>query len=297
LKKLAEDDNFYGLHIIQPTERTFALVALLQTSIPTVVDKILNRFRQQWFGEWNDTQKEEMATTIFKSEIISLLFPLSRTGQKANWSWRYKGEWKQDRFGVFNLLDGAPERYNADFPKRSLVISVGSKESGLMRFQSPEETHLDWRFYFSYERKATVVPQVLTAIAGTNQVDFHLQLGRSFEGEYPTSFGLLRKVMASDQCSVCTLLSLSHYIQDWLSKNPEVSKADRSRLEHHRQECHQYAMRLLFPAISPQTWEIVGLKGVSGSDSKLIESVFYQKCKALFTDYKSFYNSLNPTVT
>jgi len=296
LKKLAEDDNFYGLHIIQPTERTFALVALLQTSIPTVVDKILNRFRQQWFGEWNDTQKEEMATTIFKSEIISLLFPVSRTGQKANWSWRYKGEWKQDRFGVFNLLDGAPERYNADFPKRSLVISVGSKESGLMRFQSPEETHLDWRFYFSYERKATVVPQVLTAIAGTNQVDFHLQLGRSFEGEYPTSFGLLRKVMASEQCSVCTLLSLSHYIQDWLSKNPEVSKADRSRLEHHRQECHQYAMRLLFPAISPQTWEIGGLKGVNGSDSKLIESVFYQKCKALFTNYKSFYNSLNPTL-
>jgi hypothetical protein len=89
---------------------------------------------------------------------------------------------------------------------------------------------------------------------------------------------------------------LSHYIQDWLSKNPEVSKADRSRLEHHRQECHQYAMRLLFPAISPQTWEIVGLKGVNGSESKLIESVFYQKCKALFVDYKSFYNSLNPTL-
>ena len=296
LKKLADDDNFYGLHIIQPTERSFALVALLQTSIPTVVDKILNRFRQQWFGEWNDTQKEEMATTIFKSEIISLLFPLSRTGQKANWSWRYKDEWKEDRFGFFNLLNGAPERYNAEFPKRSIVISVGSEKSGLMRFQSPEETHLDWRFYLSYERKVTVVPQVLTAIAGTGQVDFHLHLGRSFEGEYPTSFGLLRKVMASEQCSVTTLLSLSHYIKDWLSKNSEVSKADRSRLEHHRQECHQYAMRLLFPAISPQTWKIEGLKGVNGSESKLIESVFYQKCKALFTDYKSFYNSLNPTL-
>ncbi|MEG4985774.1 hypothetical protein QUB08_08395 [Microcoleus sp. BR0-C5] len=296
LKKLAEDDNFYGLHIIQPTERSFALVALLQTTIPTVVDKILNRFRQQWFGEWNDAKKEEMATTIIKYEIIPLLFPVSRGGQKANFSWRYKGEWKEDRFGFFNLLTGAPERYNADFPKRSIVISVGSKNSGLMKFKPPEETHLDWRLYLSFDQKATIVPQVLTAIAGTNQVDFHLQLSRSFAGEYPTAFGLLRKVISAEQCSVCTLLSLSHYIQDWLSKNPEVSKADRSRLEHHRQECHQYAMRLLFPAISPQTWEIVGLKGVNGSESKLIESVFYQKCKALFADYKSFYNSLNPTL-
>jgi hypothetical protein len=296
LKKLAEDDNFYGLHIIQPTEHSFALVALLQTSIPTVVDKILNRFRQQWLGEWNDAKKEEMATTIIKSEITPLLFPLSRAGQKANWSWRYKGEWKEDRFGFFNLLTGAPERYNAEFPKRSIVISVGSKNSGLMRFKPPEETHLDWRFYLTYDQKATIVPQVLTAIAGTNQVDFHLQLSRSFTGEYPTSFGLLRKVMPSEQCSVCTLLSLSHYIQDWLSKNPEVSKADRSRLEHHRQECHQYAMRLLFPAIAPQNWEIVGLKGVNGAENKFIESVFYQKCKALFPDYNSFYNSLRPTL-
>lgn len=296
LKKLAEDDIFYGEHIIQTAEHRFALTALLPTTPPTVIDKILGSFRRSWFGEWNDARKEEVAATIFRKEILPLLFPVSRSGQKANWTWRYKGDWKQDRFGFYNFLNGAPERYNLEFPNRSLVISVGSKDSGLMRFTPPEETHLDWRFYLSYDRNAAKVPQRLTVIAATGQVDFHLNLERSFEGEYPTSFGLLRKAIIAEQCSACTLLNLSDYIQNWLSKNPEVSKADRARLEHHRQECHQYAMRLLFPAIAPQTWEMAGLKDVNGAETKLVESVFYQQCKALFTEYKSFYNSLKPTL-
>lgn len=296
LKKLAEDDIFYGEHIIQTAEHRFGLIALLPTTPPTVIDKILGSFRRSWFGEWNDQRKEEIASTIFQKEILPLLFPVSRSGQKANWTWRYKGDWKQDRFGFYNFLNGAPERYNLEFPNRSLVIIVGSKDSGLMKFISPEETHLDWRFYLSYGQNAAKVPQRLTAIAATGQVDFHLNLERSFEGEYPTSFGLLRKAIVAEQCSACTLLNLSDYIQNWLSKNPEVSKADRARLEHHRQECHQYAMRLLFPAIAPQTWEIAGLKGVNGAETKLVESVFYQQCKALFTDYNSLYNSLKPTL-
>ncbi|HAA29863.1 MAG TPA: hypothetical protein DCE56_21910 [Cyanobacteria bacterium UBA8553] len=292
LKKLAEDDNFYVSYIIQPTERSFALVALLQTTPPTVIDKILGSFRRSWFGEWNDAQKEEIATRIFQREILPLLFPVSRSGQKANWNWRYKGEWKQDRFGFYNFLNGSPERYNLEFPNRSIVISVGGEDSGLMRFTPPEETHLDWRFYLSYDQNVANVSQRLTAIAGTGQVDFHLQLGRSFEREYPTAFGLLRRVMPAEQCSACTLLNLSDYIQNWLSKNPEVSKADRDRLEHHRQECHALALRLLFPSIAPETWKIIGLEGVNGAETKLIESVFYQKCKTLFPSYQSFYTNL-----
>lgn len=296
LKKLADDDNFYGSHIVQPTEHSFALVALLQTTPPTVVDKILNQFRRSWFGEWNDAQKEETATRIFQREILPLLFPVSRTGQKANWTWRSKGEWKEDRFGFYNFLNGSPERYNLEFPNRSIVISVGSEDSGLMRFAPPEETHLDWRFYLSYDQNAANIPQRLTAIAGTGQVDFHLQLGRSFESEYPTAFGLLRKVMVAKQCSACTLLNLSDYMQNWLSKNSEVSKADRDRLEHHRQECHALALKLLFPSIAPQTWEVIGLEGVNGAETKLIESVFYQKSKTLFPSYQSFYTNLRPAL-
>ncbi len=296
LKKLAEDDNLYGSYIIQPTEHSFALVALFQITSLTVIDKILGSFRRSWFGDWNDSQKEGIATTIFQREILPLLFPVSHSSQKANWTWRYKDEWKPDRFGFYNFLNGSPERYNLEFPNRSVVISVGGEESGLMRFTSPEVTHLDWRFYLSYDHNAANFPQRLTAIAGTGQVDFHLQLGRSFEREYPTAFGLLRKVMPAEQCSACTLLNLSHYIQNWLSKNPEVSKADRDRLEHHRQECHALALRLLFPPIALETWKIIGLEVVNGAETKLIESVFYQKCKTLFPSYQSFYTNLRPAL-
>jgi hypothetical protein len=296
LKELAEDDNLYGLYIIQPTEHSFALVSLSKPTTPTVVDKILNRFRQQWFVEWNNTQKESIATTIFRSEIIPLLFPVSRSGQKANWNWRYKNEWKQDRFGFYNFLNGAPTEYNAEFPNRSLVISIGTDKSKLMRFTSKEETHLDWRFYLDYDRGGNIALQRLTAIAGTGQVDFCIQLGRSFERQYPATFGLLGKVMPPEQCSACTLLNLSFYIQDWLLKNPEVGKADRARLEHHRKECHQYALRLLFPAVKAETWIIEGLENINGAETKLVDSVFYHKSKVLFPEYKSFYNNLRPSL-
>ncbi|BBD64533.1 hypothetical protein NIES4072_18050 [Nostoc commune NIES-4072] len=296
LKKLAEDDNFYGSYIVQPTERSFALVALLQTAPPTVIDKILGLFRRSWFGEWNDAHKEKIATTIFCREILPLLFPVSRSGQKANWNWRYKSEWQEDRFGFYNFLTGSPERYNLEFPNRSVVISVGGEDSDLMRFTPPQETHLDWRFYLSYDQNTVNVPQRLTAIAGTGQVDFHLQLDRSFEKEYPAAFGLLRKIMVAEQCSACTLLNLSDYIQNWLSSHPEVSKADRDRLEHHRQECHALALRLLFPSIASETWKILGLEAVNGAETKLIESVFYQKCKTLFPKYQSFYTNLRPAL-
>ena len=295
LKKLAEDDDFYGSYIVKPTEHSFALVALLQTTPPTVIDKILGSFRRSWFGEWNDAQKENIATTIFCQEILPLLFPVSRSGQKANWNWRYKGEWQEDRFGFYNFLNGSPERYNLEFPNRSVVISVGGEDSDLMRFTPPEETHLDWRFYLSYDQNAANIPQTLTAIAGTGQVDFHLQLGRS-EREYPAAFGLLRKIMVAEQCSACTLLNLSDHIQNWLSSRPEVSKADKDRLEHHRQECHALALRLLFPSIASETWKIRGLEAVNGTETKLIESVFYQKCKTLFPNYQSFYTNLRPAL-
>jgi len=294
LEELARNDDLYGLHIIQPTEFSFALVSLCQPTNPTVVDKILNRFRQQWFGEWDNAKKEEMATTIFKSSILPSLFPVSKSGKKANWTWHYNDKWKQAICGFYNVLTGVPERYSAEFPNRSLVISVGTEKTKLMRFIPPEDTQLDWRFYLSYDLKAIDASQRLTAIAGTGQVDFYIQLGRSFEREYPTAFSLLSKVIPAKQCSASTLLSLSYFIRDWLLKNPEVSKADRARLEHHRQECHQYAIRLLFPAIQPESWVIEGLEGVNGAETKLIESVFYQKCKALFPKYKSFYYNLRP---
>ncbi|MFP4120941.1 MAG: hypothetical protein ACOC07_20195 [Coleofasciculus sp.] len=296
LRELADDNQLYGVHIIQLSHNRYALVALSQPNTPTVIDKILNRFRQRWFRDWHDGQKEEMAANIFRSDILPLLFPVKRAGQKGNWNWRYPQAWNVDRFGSYTFLNGAPEQYNPEFPNRSLVISVGSLDSGLMRFIPPEDSHLDWRFYLSYERKAPEIRQKITAISGTGQVDFHIQLSRRFEGGYPTVFGLLKKVIPAEHCSACTLLTLSDYIQDWLLDNPEVSKADRARLEHHRQECHQYALRLLFPEVRPDSWAIEGLEKVKGAETKLIESVFYLKCKALFPNYQSFYNNLRPSL-
>jgi hypothetical protein len=296
IRKLAHDDNLYGLHITQPTEDSFGLVALKRPNTPTVVDTILNRFRQNWFSTWNDVQKQERATTIFIKELLPLLFPTSRRGQKSNWNWQSK-TWKQDRYGFHNCLMGAPERYNAEFPKRSLALTVGNNLSDLMQFVPPTPPHLDWRFYLRYDRKSIETNQQrLTAIAGTGQVDFHIHLDRSFDREYPPAFGLLNNVIPPEQCSACTLLSLSQFIQEWLVEHSDISKADRARLEHHRRECHQYALQLLFPAIKSPAWRVEGLQGVEGANTKLIESVFYQECQALFPDYHSFYSNLRPTL-
>jgi hypothetical protein len=298
LKKLAADDLVYGQHIIQLTEKSFALIDLYKQNRPTVVDKIINQFRQRWFGNWNDTQKEEKAIKTFVSEIVPLLFPPAKSAQKANWNWRFKQEWQQDRYGLFNFLMGAPEKYYAEFPNRSLVVGVGSKNSDLMKFQSPEETHLDFRFYLNYDSSSIESErQSLMAIAGTPQVDFNLQLNRCFGSQYPKNFGLLARVIPAEKCSICTLLTLSEYIQEWLLNNPEVSKADRARLEHHRQECHQHSLRLLFPNVTTELWKVEGLEGLEGSEVKLVESVFYQKCKALFPEYRSYYVNLHPNLS
>ncbi|NEP57252.1 MAG: hypothetical protein F6K31_09540 [Symploca sp. SIO2G7] len=296
LREFVDNDHLYSTHISQLSRERYALTALAQTHTPTIVDKILNQFRQRWFRDWNSSQKQKGAAEIFRSEIMPLLFPPSRSGQKANWTWHYPQKWQEARFGFYNFLTGSPERHYAEFPNRSLVISVGTEPSNLMKFQPPEETHLDWRFYLSYNRETDDDTQKLTAIAGTGQVDFHLQLVRSFAAEYPKSFGLLNKVIPAEQCSACTLLNLSHYIQDWLIKNSEVSKADRERLEQHRRECHQYALRLLFPSATSDNWLIQGLENIQGEETKLVESVFYQKCKILFPNYQSFYNNLRPTL-
>ncbi|MEO1375636.1 MAG: hypothetical protein AAFW70_15245, partial [Cyanobacteria bacterium J06635_10] len=296
LQKLAEDGNLYGQHITQPSNDSFALVSLneRQTSI-TVLDEILNRFRQHWFGDWDNNKKLKLATKIFRNEALPLLLPPSRPGQKANWTWCYKN-WKEERYGYYNFLNGVPERYNNLFPKRTLVISVSSQGDELMQFKPSEESHLDWRFYLSYDRLPTNYLQSITAIAGTGNVDFRLQLGRSFVSNYPTAFGLLRRVMAPEHCSACTLLNLSDYIQDWLNQHPEVSKTDFARLEQHRRECHQYALQLLFPAIKTETWVIQGLENLTGAETRLIESVFYQKCLSAFSSYKSFYNCIGSTL-
>jgi hypothetical protein len=135
------------------------------------------------------------------------------------------------------------------------------------------------------------------AIAGTPQVDFNLQLNRYFGSQYPKNFGLLARVIPAEKCSICTLLTLSEYIQEWLLNNPEVSKADRARLEHHRQECHQHSLRLLFPNVTTELWKVEGLEGLEGSEVKLVESVFYQKCKALFPEYRSYYVNLHPNLS
>lgn len=296
LQELVNDDNLYGVHIIELEPDIYALTALAQAHTPTVVDKILNQFRQRWFRDWNHIQKQQKAAEIFRSEIMPILFPPSRTGQKANWIWHNLQNWQEDRFGFYNFLNGAPERYYTQFPKRSLVVSVGTEESNLMKFNSPQETHLDWRFYLNYNPNTEVTTQRLMGIAGTGQVDFYLQLNRKFEAEYPKSFGLLNKVIPAQQCSACTLLNLSHYIQDWLNRYSEVSKADRERLEQHRRECHQYALKLLFPGVTSENWLIEGLENIQGTETKLLESVFSQKCQQIFPNYQSFYPDLHPTL-
>lgn len=297
LKKLA-GDVVLTEYVTQLTKNSFVLREIYPRSQVTAVDKILNQFRQRWFENWNDLQREEKAIKTFLGEIVPLLFPPSKPGQKANWNWRSKNEWQQDRYGFFNFLNGAPERYYAQFPNRSLVIGVGGTNSNLMNFRSPEETHLDFRFYFNYDSQASEKErQSIMAIAGTSQVDFKLQLNRSFGSQYPKSFSLLAKVIPAEKCSVCMLLTLSEHIREWLENEQETDKADRARLEHHRQECHRYALRLLFPNITEEKWKVEGLDGLNGSEIKLVESVFYRKCQTLFPEYRSYYANLHPNLS
>jgi len=296
LREVADDDYLYGIHITQPTPDRYALIELSQSNPITVVDKILNRFRQSWFREWTMFTKQENAATIFRSEIMPLIFPKSSGNHKANWTWRYTEKWQEDRFGFYNFLTGAPERYNLQFPQRSLVVSVGTDVSTLMSFTPPEETHLDWRFYLNYDATQDHETQQIRAIAGTGQIDFNLQLSRSFTKEYPRSFGLLKQIIPPEECSACTLLNLSEYIQEWLLINPDVSQADRERLEQHRRECHQYAINLLFPPLASDSWVVEGLEQLEGGGRKLLESAFSEKCKALFPNYHSFYNYLGKTL-
>ncbi|MEP0921207.1 hypothetical protein [Leptolyngbya sp. ST-U4] len=291
LKRLAEDGNLIGQHITCPQDGYYALVSLneRQTNL-TALDEILNRFRQLWFGSWTTQEKTETATQIFKTEVLSLLLPPSKAGQKANWTWRYK-DWKNTVYGSYNFLTGAPERHHGEFPNRSLIVSVGTHTSKLMQFPSPEETHLDWRFYLSYDREQLKGQQRIAAITGTGQLDFHLELGRTFQKEYPTAFGLLRKVMAPDQCSAATLLTLAGYIQGWLNKHPEVSRADQQRLEQHQRECLRYSLQLLLPEFNLENWLAEGIKGLEGTEIRLLESIFEHQCRQLFPEYLSFANS------
>ncbi|MDY7012185.1 MAG: hypothetical protein SVX43_01075, partial [Cyanobacteriota bacterium] len=304
IEQLAADESLYGSHIVRPTERSFALASIAKPTTPSIVEEIVNRFRQQWLQEWSNERKETVAVMIFRTEIIPLLFSSSRTKQKTNWTWRYPQEWQQDSSGFYNILTGAPERYKAEYPNRSLTLCIGTDRAKLMRFIPPEQTHLDWRFYLQYERgeggtfayKTSLSQQQLTAIAGTNQIDFSLHLGRSFDKKYPTTFGLLSKAIPPQRCSACTLLNLSHYIQNWLLDNSETNQAEKARLEYHRQQCHQYALRLLLPTVQPETWILQGIKNVKGGDSKLVESVFYQINQRLFPNYHSFYSNLHPSL-
>ncbi|MDX2239253.1 MAG: hypothetical protein NW224_01105 [Leptolyngbyaceae cyanobacterium bins.302] len=292
LKRLAEDGNLIGQHITCPQDGYYALVSLneRQTNL-TALDEILNRFRQRWFGSWSDQEKATTATQIFKTEVLPLLLPPSKAGQKANWTWRYKETWKETPHGSYNFLTGAPERHYGEFPNRSLIVSVGTNASKLMQFQSPEETHLDWRFHLSYDREQLKGQQRIRAIGGMGQLDFHLELGRTFQKEYPTAFGLLRKVMAPDKCSAATLLTLVAYIQGWLNDHPEASRADQQRLEQHQRECLRYSLQLLLPEFDSENWLAEGIKGLEGTEVRLLESIFEHQCRQLFPEYLSFANS------
>ncbi|HAH54109.1 MAG TPA: hypothetical protein DCM02_02165, partial [Flavobacterium sp.] len=188
-------------------------------------------------------------------------------------------------------LTGGPERYHNEFPYRKLLIAVGFNDSKLMQLHVNEPVHLEWRFYLNYANNCD--QQSINSIAGTGQTDFHLQLGRSFATDYPKAFGLLKKVIAPEQCSACTLLNLSEFINDWLTQHPDASQADRDQLMQHRRECHQYALQLLFPAISEVDWKVEGLANIEGAEIKLIESIFFEQLKIKFCDYQSFVNHIN----
>lgn len=291
LKELAHDGNLYGRFITENSQDRYALLPLLETSNSlTILDEILNRFRQRWFYSWETVRKQAVAKSVFQAEILKLIFPSSVRGQRSNWTWTNK--WKEDKNGIFyTILTGGPERYHNEFPYRKLLIAVGFNDSKLMQLQVNEPVHLEWRFYLNYANNCD--QQSINSIAGTGQTDFHLQLGRSFATDYPKAFGLLKKVISPEQCSACTLLNLSEFINDWLTQHPDASQADRDQLMQHRRECHQYALQLLFPAISEVDWKVEGLANIEGAEIKLIESIFFEQLKIKFCDYQSFVNHIN----
>ena len=241
LKELAEHPDIIGQHI-KRTERNpdrFALISLAASGdAPTSkVIEILKNFAQRWRDVWSDAEKAVQAREVFGTEIVPLLLP-PKQGSRSNWSWK---NWKEDKRGVsYLLLEGAPSDYEQAFPKRSLVVSLGSPRTQLGKFSLADEVHLDWRFTLDYVPEGEVTQQKLWVIAGTNQLQFELQLGRTFESGYPKDFGLLNNVMSPESCSACTLLNLSKYIQDWLNRQgSQVAKRDQDELQQYRRDLHR----------------------------------------------------------
>jgi len=290
VKELADDATLIGQYI-KRTERNpdrFALISLAAAgSAPTsIVNEILKNFAQRWRDVWSNADKSESASKVFQEEILPLLLP-PKQGTRSNWSWK---NWKYNKLGIpYLLLEGAPSDYEQAFPKRSLVVSVGSPLTQLGKFKPPDEVHLDWRFSLVYPAKDGITQQKLWAIAGTNQLQFELQLGRTFEGGYPKDFGMLNNVMSPESCSACTLLNLSKYIQEYLERQTtQLATQDQKLLEQYRRDLHRYALQLLIPENSSENWAIEGLKDVTGTQNRLIDSVFNQHCETLFPQYHSF---------
>jgi hypothetical protein len=116
-------------------------------------------------------------------------------------------------------------------------------------------------FYLSYNREQLKVQQRITAIAGTGQVDFHLEIGQTFQKEYPTAFGLLRKVMAPDQCSAATLLTLADYIQRWLRSIQRLAVLI-SNDWNNITGMPALLSSICMPEFSPENWIADGVKGL-----------------------------------
>ncbi|MDW8029831.1 MAG: hypothetical protein RMK94_15745 [Armatimonadota bacterium] len=289
IEDLADKERWLGEHITQLSEG-YALVGLQERAeARPLIDEIVRDFRRKWHQTYSEYQKKNLAIICFLQEILPLLFPQRTQGQYANFGGhrRRAQDFERDERGVFyEVLEGCFERLFSRFPDRKVCVSVSADENSLNRFKPPDEDiDLDFRFFLDFPENEGEPNRIFSA-NGDRRVDFHLNMKRTFERQFPPDLAFLHDIMAPERTSAQVLLALSMRMWGWLEEHPETSEADRQMIEANRRALHRYALQLLLPDASETAKvELKGIK-VSGAEQRLIESAFEAKCAELYPDYK-----------
>lgn len=286
---LAEKEGWLGERVTQLAEG-YALVGLQQrTEARPLLDEIIRDFRRKWHQTYSEMQKADLATVCFLQDILPLLFPQRAQGQYANFGGHKKKaeDFEQDARGVlYECLDGCFERLFFRFPDRKVCVSVSTDAHALTRFKPlDDDVDLDFRFFLEFPDKENEPTRIVSA-NHDRRVDFHLNIRRTFERQFPSDLAFLHDIMAPERTSAQVLLGLSMRMWGWLQEHVETSEADRQMIGAQRRSLHRYALHLLLPDASDATKvQMIGIK-VSGAEQRIVESAFEAKCVELYPNYK-----------
>jgi len=282
IEEIAEKYGWLGEHITQLSEG-YALIGLQeQESRGTLLDEIIRGFRRRWYQIWDDDTKLGLAAYDFHKDILKMIFPSRQTGQYYNFSGHEKSKTSPQNI-KYIVLAGSFESLFSKFPDRRVCVAVSTDKQELNRFKAPSD-EIDVIFHFFLESPET--DSVLCRIESANRdprIDIHLNLKNNFGSEYPPELRFLQDIMSPEHASAQVLLALSRTMSGWLEGHPDTSEADKQMIEANMRTLRRYATQLLLPPADKV--QARGIK-VKGTEQRLIEYIFEQKCTELYPEYK-----------